>query len=225
MALLSPGPAGTFSGKLGPVEFALTRRGPVAKKAKRQRGMTSRRWFRSRVAWQRRVDAWHALAADVVTQWEAYAASTPYTNRLGVQCYRTAFQCFMIYAFDNTLFPSFPEQNAPPVGATPEPSIFSWSITSGGPYNITLTLTGSVPDGALMRVAVARYIPTGHKFRPRTWTNLFPFPIATGTYDRQYVFTYDNLDFASGEYIALLSNFRLPGRTYTHDYIHYVTVS
>jgi hypothetical protein len=84
-----------ISGRIESTEYAMTRNGVVGKHRKPPRRLDRPKQIEARTVFGRRISDWHTMTTAAKTEWNAYAATHPVTNRLGQAKCITGFNWFM----------------------------------------------------------------------------------------------------------------------------------
>lgn len=159
-----------ISGSVGGTTFATTKFGGIARSRPRMVRHTSPRALRASAAVQQVMQEWIDLAPLEQAAWNTAAASTPFTNRLGISRPMSGMHLALwtnvpaAYENEPILW------NAPRGSITPTPGPPTIHFRVGGPYGILLD--ECVPNFGQCQVMASRPVRTSTTNTFRNWKSL-----------------------------------------------------
>ena len=171
MALLSVGPIGRVSGKVGGIEVAQVGGRSVLKQAKlRQSSSTSRRIVAQSLQ-AAAVRAWRNMTDTGRLRWEISARSRLVTDRFGVSRALNGFQLFMSMPRGLSLFGGYYFLLRPPTIVYPEPWVAV--VTASHPSTMTLFVNPGVGYASwVVQLWISRFRPVAGDAKPSTWISI-----------------------------------------------------
>jgi hypothetical protein len=150
MARVKPNLFSAVSGRLGAVEFAMTRGGIVAKHRKPPRQLNHPKQVEARTVFARRVSDWHQMTPEAMLEWTAWANTHPVVNRLGRTIYLSGYNWFLkcLGSEDGILLP---------YGITPPVTNLQAVVVEDALYAFTMDFPAGCEDETIVWVCFLEY--------------------------------------------------------------------